>query len=211
MSALDQLRRFQQAQHIEGDEPWLAPRATPEGIDEVESWLGRPLPADLRTILAVHDGGTLAGPDRWMGCRFPGHDLIGASEYFRDAVLSLADIEPDRFDLVPAPSTPVVAVADSVMVLYDLDDQPGRLLYTHTQFSPIVLPLAASLERYFSAWAAVAEAGLLERHEDSIYVPDDESVEPACRILLDHAVAPAPVIGTGAWVLRPEYPTFELR
>lgn len=211
MPALDQLRRFQRALGIRGDEPWLAPPATAEGISNVESWLGRPLPEDLRDLLAIHDGGTLAGIHPWMGCSFSSHGLIAATEYFRESILSLADVEPEAFDLVPGPDTLVVTATGQRMILYDLDDRPGRLLFVHTLFSPVVVPLASSLERYFTAWAAVAEAGLLERDEDSIYIPSDEVAEPACRILLDHAVAPAPIIGTGTWVLHPEYRTFQLR
>lgn len=211
MTAVDQLHRFQQALGIEASEPWLRPPAAEAQVRRVEQELGSPVPDDLRSVWAVHDGGRLADISEWMGCdASPGYDVIHATEsYDVGSLVSVVD-DPGRFDVIPGPNTLLVAVPASGLVLYDLDDRPGRLLYSNGMFTPIVVPLARSLARYFEAWAAVAEAGLVDHDETNIWIPDDELVEPACRILLDHGVAPAVITGTGSWVSRPEYHDFEL-
>lgn len=209
MAAVDQILQFEEILGLEGSESWLNPPVEPGAIGFVEDALGVALPEDLQDLWHLHNGGELVDGHYWVDCMAVANDgILELTRHIREDLLTVGDSLPELFDLMPGPNVLAVAAAAQVFILYDMDDVPGRLLYVDVLASPMVIPLAISLEAYFEAWVAVARAGYVRIDGGPIV---DEPLDEVRSILLAKNVCPAPLSGIGHWFTMPESNDFEIR
>ena len=103
-----------------------------------------------------------------------------------------------------------IASSSHVFLLYDMDDHPGQLSYCHVSSMHAVVPLAVSLERYFEAWASLAEADLIRPAGELILIRSAEDYPESESVLLDHGVSLAPFRGNDGWLSLPEARGFKI-
>jgi cell wall assembly regulator SMI1 len=173
------------AEHLGiGTAGFLRPPATEGQLHRAEEHLGYPLPADLRELLSVHDGGYLLDGHEWLGCA-EGADspLVGSTRALGPFIAEQLLVE-QQLDLVPGTRTLWIAAAPQLGILYDLDEQPGRLLYLDVLCRPAVIPLCRDLATLLDCYIELAGSGYM-------------SVEP-----LNPRVATDPILATRDIYLR---------
>jgi cell wall assembly regulator SMI1 len=188
--------------------PWLKPPVAASQLASTEAAVGFELPADLRALLEIHNGGRLFDGDDWAGCSVPpAPGLASVTERFRAFVAS--DLLPEgQLERVPSPRTLHLTGTAQVGLLYDLDSDPGRLLYLDVLARPAVIPLCRDLATLMDCYISLAEAGLYTVEPQGPFVtgPPDAVRE----IYLRSRVAAAPIYGIEAWVAWPGSSDFEI-
>ncbi len=204
----EKLHRFFDLAGISDDAPWLRPPATELQIAGAEDALGFGLPDDLVELLRVHNGGNLIDSTEWIGVyEEPTRGLVGVSNSLKTQ--AIADLRlGGLLGMEPGPRALVVAGASHDSILYDMDDEPGRLLYCETDSNPAIIPLCRSIAALFDCHIALAEAGFITLGQIGPFVdgPPDE----VNAIYVSHHVAAAPMWGTESWLAWPGSADFSI-
>lgn len=211
MSAADvneRLQRFFELAGIRRDASWLYPPATDAQIAAAESALGFDLPDDLEDLLRIHNGGNLIDLTEWTGVYEKAtRGLVGISRSLREQ--AMPDLRIDGLlGMEPGPRALAVASASHVSILYDMDGEPGRLLYFETDSNPAIIPLCRSIADLLDCHIALAEAGFiaLQPLGPSVEGPADEVRE----VYASHHVAAAPIWGIESWLSWPGSADFSI-
>lgn len=204
----EQLRRFLDLTGIDDAAPWLQPPAADVQIAGAEGALGFGLPDDLVELLRVHNGGNLIDSIEWIGVyEEPTRGLVGVSDSLKTQ--AIADLRlGGLLGMEPGPRALVIASASHDNILYDMDDQPSRLLYCETDSNPAIIPLCRSISALFDCHIALAEAGFITLGPLGPFVdgPRDEVRD----IYVSHHVAAAPMWGTESWLAWPGSADFSI-
>ena len=189
--------------------PWLRAPAARSEIEFVEHELGYALPDDLKAMLRIHNGGRLLDAEEWLPCVANRDAGLLAYKQILDGVLAELESAQLLAGVVPGPRTLQVTAASQVGVLYDLDEQPGRLLYLEVTSDPPVVPLARSLTVLLDAYVAMAEAGFVR--VDAGLGPRVEGPPDQVRqIFAEHKVADVASSGISAWLQWPGAADFSI-
>lgn len=214
-SLADEVRTFDQLLGISPDAPWFYPPPTDDLIKSNERALGHELPKDLLELYRVHNGGFIFDAIEWT-------PLVDRSKW--PSPLSHLDLEwfvavelAERAGVMPGPRTLQVASASHRMILYEMDDHPGRLLNLMVANEHALIPLCRSLRAFVDCQVDLAENGYiyLERNgphfgpgpgQSGLW--SDEFVDRLVGICSDHGVCPAYYLGNDIWLQRPEAAAF---
>jgi hypothetical protein len=145
--------------------------ATEEELAAAEQLLGIPLPADLRALLQVHDGGFVIGNMEWLSVAPAPWTIVEATSLWRDLLL-VDDFDPSRLGYVPQPDFLIVADGSHRGLGYEVSGPtPGSIFYAVLDSTPQVVPVSPSLEAYLRLHVRLAELGYVHLERDA-----DESV-----------------------------------
>lgn len=194
----ERIERFLAMVGAAPDAPWLRPPATDAEIEGTQVGLDCELPQDLVELLRVHNGGRIFDAHEWIPATRDPDDGLAAWRQISQTLITGQLLPAGQLDLVPGPRTLCVAVASQVEILYDLDDEPGRLLYLDTLSDPAVIPLARNLAALLDCFLALANDGYLALDGPSnphLSGPMDE----ICGVFAAHKVAGALHVAIETW------------
>ncbi len=130
----------------------------------------------MKQLLRVHNGGALLDSEQWTGAHGDeGRGLVEISTQLQQQ--SFPDL---RFygllGTEPGPRALAIAGASQTNILYDMDTEPGRLLYLDVLSGPAVIPLCRSISTLIECHIALARAGFvtLQPLGPSVIGPKDE-------------------------------------
>jgi hypothetical protein len=203
------MRDFIRILGISEDASWLNPPATDEQIDATAQAIGHPLPAELIEVYEFHNGGHLFDGFWWLSL------LVGDTQPFAkvahfDLDWFIATELSQRSRIMPGPRTLLLASRSHQMILYDMDDIPGRLLFLQVDTENALVPLARSLGVFIDCQVAFAEQGYIvvqpvgPHFGGKPLVWSDTFIDGFIAICLDHGVNPAYHLGADVWLKRPE-------
>ncbi len=165
----------------------------------------------------VHNGGFLFDGSEWIPLvdpeKWPGRLNHLDLEWF------VTEEVAEGTDIMPGPRTLRVVTASHRMILYDMDDWPGRLLYLQIVADNTLVPLCRSLRSFVECQVELAKQGYIALDElgprfglgpGRFGLWPDEFIEGFVEICYDHGVCPAYQLGTDVWLKRPEADTFSI-
>lgn len=191
-----------------GAEPWVYPPVTDHELRLTEEGLGWGLPGDLVELFRIHNGGMLFDSHEWIGCRRPPDGGIVTLTTFLHESLLPEKRSYGGLGLDPGPRSLYAVASSQVGILYDVDNQPGRLLYLDMLSAPAVIPLARSLTSLLDCYVTLAREGFVTVGELGPLV--DGPLEAVREVFVTHGVAHALQTGIAPWLSWPGSASFSI-
>ncbi len=213
----DRVRAFDRILGIPPDAPWFYPPMTNDLILASEQALGHRIPDDLLELYRVHNGGQIFDYFDWVPISDRNESRYSLDHFDLDWFVTEEVAEHAAF--MPGPRTLGVASAPHRMILYDMDEQPGRLLYLEIVADNTLVPLCRSLRAFAEYHLALAHGGysyLAEAGPRFGIGPrqfgewSDVFVGRLVTRCLEHGVNPAYHLGTDVWLEHPEAADFSV-